>query len=137
MIEKAESKRKRGQGWPNKNIENFFLNLINFGLFLHGPFEHKLYVEENCRLMRDLNSDHWSIKPVRWPLNHCHVPNDSFWDEWTDHFVVRHNRYSNRATTNHVPYDNIFKNMGQSWPVFVYFRPYLIPTTNTVWSSTM
>ena len=65
---------------PEKWFQNlpilFLKKRANSGLFLFifVLFKHKFY-RKNCRRQQDSNSDRWSRRRARWPLDHHHGPN--------------------------------------------------------------
>ena len=56
-------------------------------LFIFVLFKHKFY-RKNCRLQQDLNSDRWSRRRGRWPLDHHHHGQILF-----GHILFDHRRY--------------------------------------------
>ena len=49
-------------------------------LFVFILFKHKFY-KKNCRRQHDSNSDRWSSKWVRWPLDHQHMSYFNCWSK--------------------------------------------------------
>ena len=61
------------------STQNFFLKMgQSQPLFVYFVlFKHKFY-RKNCRRQQDSNSDLWSRRRARWPLDHHHGPLKTF-----------------------------------------------------------
>ena len=66
--------------FPLKSKWVFFLSFLNGPtpasfLFLFSFFSITI-LQKNCRPQRDSNSDRWSRRRARWPLDHHHGPSE-------------------------------------------------------------